>query len=1265
MKINLLFDFVRLGTIKKNSPKLLKAFGSQLCMAGIMFFFTVTCNQLHAQTFPAGFSRVQVTATGSTVTGMTFAPDGRIFIAHQDGRIRLYKNGVLSTMLTLSGVRSGGEDGLSAIRVDPNFATNNYIYVCYTTTGLVNRLARLTLSGDAVVAQLTLRDFPLLSTTAQRHNGGGIRFKDGYLYISIGENDVPSAAQSKTSYGGKVLRLNAADGSPAVGNPYYSDANVITKCIWSMGERNPWSMDISPSTGKVYICNVGQTFAEEINDVTTAGTNSGHPTVEGNSTNPAFKNPVYYVTNPNYTPVTTAEGCAIIGGAFLESPVTNYPATYVGKFFYMDYCNNWINYINPSTGAYTNFGTGVGAASPYANSTTLGLGVDGNLYYAQGGTIYKVIYTNVSAPAITNQPVSVTVTEGQSASFSVNASGATPMTFQWKKSGVNITGATSSTYTIPAVTATNAGSYTVTATNSFGSATSTAATLTVLAYNAPPVATIITPASGTTYYYGQTIGFSGSATDQEDGALPASAFKWGLFFDHNGDHSHDLATAGLAVGSKTGSFDTTVNEIDSNVSYRLVLTVTDANGLTGTASVSVIPQLSTVSFATQPAGLKVNVNGKSQTTPYSVVGVEGNTFDMGADQFQTLNGVSYEFDSWVHGGTMNQSFSVPTNNTTYTAVFKEVATTNTTLTATKDLYVRDGANAAINYGATAPTLIETKMDVTANSGYNREGYLGFDLSTISGTINSAKIKVYGKLGATGTAIPVGMYSVSSTTWAETTTNWNNKPAASATALATTSISSITPAYYLWDVTAYINTEKAAGRNLVSFNFKNLANAASQCSWNTKESGSNAPQLEVISTPIATPSQSPYGGVVKSIPGQIEAEQYDLGGQGIAYNDLTVGNTPNQFRTDDVDIETTTGGGYNIGYADPGEWLEYTVNVTASGAYNLEFRVAAIVAGRTMHLEIDGVNISGTVTVPVGTGWQDFKSVVIPNVMLTSGQKIMRIVMDTGSANLNYVNITASTQLPYTGTAIAIPGKVEVENYDLGGQNIAYNDLSAGNLGNAYRTTENVDIQLGSDLGVALYNSGYTAAGEWMEYTVNVTTAGTYSFQARVASTVAGKSFHIEMDGVTVATIAVPNTGGWQNWQTVTVSNVALTAGNKIMRLFMDTDQINIDYVNVVNTSGARFISSSKGGSTEAAFTDTLLYPNPTQGIVTLRTQVQDKATVSISIYTVSGNLVLSKDFQNIQGAFEESINITHLPTGIYAVQLKKGNTIETKKLIKN
>jgi GH18 family chitinase/chitodextrinase len=152
----------------------------------------------------------------------------------------------------------------------------------------------------------------------------------------------------------------------------------------------------------------------------------------------------------------------------------------------------------------------------------------------------------------------------------------------------------------------------------------------------------------------------------------------------------------------------------------------------------------------------------------------------------------------------------------------------------------------------------------------------------------------------------------------------------------------------------------------------------------------------------------------------------------------------------------------------------------------------------------------------------------------------------------------ATQSPYGGTAAAIPGKVEAEKYDLGGQTIAYSDNTAGNSGNTFRT-DDVDVEATTDAGAG-YNIGYTAAGEWLEYTVNVT-AGTYKLEARVAATLAGKSFHVEMNGVNIGNISVPNTGGWQTWQTVTLSNISLTAGQKVMRIYFDTDGINLNYVN--------------------------------------------------------------------------------------------------------
>jgi hypothetical protein len=185
----------------------------------------------------------------------------------------------------------------------------------------------------------------------------------------------------------------------------------------------------------------------------------------------------------------------------------------------------------------------------------------------------------------------------------------------------------------------------------------------------------------------------------------------------------------------------------------------------------------------------------------------------------------------------------------------------------------------------------------------------------------------------------------------------------------------------------------------------------------------------------TQTQSPYGGTVRNIPGTIEAEHYDLGGEGVAYHDLSAGNSGNTFRTDNVDIEasTDTGTGYNVGWVQAGEWLEYGVNVTTAGTFSLDVRVAATAAGKTFHIEMDGVNISGTITVPNTTGWQIWQTVTVTTSSLTTGQKIMRIVMDSGDFNLNKVTFSAgsnpsptvSITSPANGASFTAPASVTI------------------------------------------------------------------------------------------------------------------------------------------------------------------------------------------------------------------------------------------------
>jgi len=154
--------------------------------------------------------------------------------------------------------------------------------------------------------------------------------------------------------------------------------------------------------------------------------------------------------------------------------------------------------------------------------------------------------------------------------------------------------------------------------------------------------------------------------------------------------------------------------------------------------------------------------------------------------------------------------------------------------------------------------------------------------------------------------------------------------------------------------------------------------------------------------------------------------------------------------------------------------------------------------------------------------------------------------------------TPSGQSPYGGTPWAIPGTIQAENYDLGGEGVAYHDNDSANNGGQYRTSEGVDIETTTDTGGG-YNVGWTRTGEWIEYTVNVQTTGTYTLTERVASGASTGQFRIEFDGVDVTgTVTCPNTGGWQNWTSIS-QTVNLTAGQHVMRIYFLGDETNINY----------------------------------------------------------------------------------------------------------
>jgi glucose/arabinose dehydrogenase len=615
---------------------------------------------------PAGFVDELVVSGLASPTAMALAPDGRLFVTQQGGQLQVIKNGALLTapFVTVS-TTNAGERGLLGIAFDPAFASNQFIYVYYTVTTptVHNRMSRFTANGDVAVAGserilLELNDL----SSATNHNGGAMHFgPDGKLYIGVGENANGSNAQTLTNLLGKILRLNS-DGTVPSDNPFFTQASGINRAIWAMGLRNPFTFTFQPGTGRMFLNDVGQDTWEEIDDGI-AGSNYGWPTTEGATTDPRFRGPLFAYQHG--TGPTT--GCAITGGAFYNPATVQFPSSFVGRYFFADFCSSWIRVFNPIDHTAAAFGTS--ASSPVDLMVT----ADGSLHYLQRGSgsatgeVHRVRFAESQPPTITAQPADALVAAGQQATFTVAASGSQPQTFQWQRATTNIPGATGPALTVTVASADNGAMFRVVVTNAFGSVTSRMATLTVTVAADSPTATITTPASGATYRAGTTVSFGGTGTDPQDGNLPPSAFTWEVVFHHD-THTHPFLapTSGIASGSFAIPDR---GETATNVWYRIHLSVIDSSGLSHATFRDLLPQVSNLMLSTQPAGLAVTLDGSPVTTPVSVSSVVGMIRALGVVSPQSSGGTQFTFASWSDGGLPTHEIATPASAATFTATF--------------------------------------------------------------------------------------------------------------------------------------------------------------------------------------------------------------------------------------------------------------------------------------------------------------------------------------------------------------------------------------------------------------------------------------------------------------------------------------------------------------------------------------------------------------------------------------------------------------------
>jgi glucose/arabinose dehydrogenase len=628
-------------------------------MVGMVFVLTGAAD---AATVPVGFQDRQIASGLTSPTALTALPDGRVLAMQQNGVIKVIKGDVMlgTNFWGVPNVDSSNERGCLGITPDPNFATNHFIYIyCTITNGSAsnNRVIRVTEANDRMVAgsEVVIFALPNVPSATRWHMGGALKFGvDGKLYIAVGNHeDNPQPVSTANSQNlanpfGKILRINA-DGTVPSDNPWFNTAGAY-KANWNIGHRNPFAFDIQPGTGRMFIGDVGQGTWEEVNNGT-AGGNYGWPAFEGPETNAQYDPPFYAYNH-------SSGGCAITGTVFYNPPVNQFPAAYVGKFLFQDFCQGNIRTLDPTSAVVGNFVTGI------SFPTNMTISPDGSLYYLArnqqtgnpnpgGGTISKITYTGSQAPRITLNPQSQTIVVGSPVTFTATADGATSL--QWQRNGANISGATTASYTINStVIGDNDARFRMVATNSFGSAFSSEATLTVTTNNFP-VASITTPAAGTQFKTGDTINYSGNGTDAEDGTLPASAFTWQVDFQHD-SHTHPFIPA--TTGSKTGSF--VVPDFESgmaNTWLRMYLTVRDSQGATNTASRDVHPGTQISSLT--PVGTPVNGYGpieKDTSNGESAAG-DGRTISIGGIPYPKGLGVHAPADVRYNlGGTCSGDF---------------------------------------------------------------------------------------------------------------------------------------------------------------------------------------------------------------------------------------------------------------------------------------------------------------------------------------------------------------------------------------------------------------------------------------------------------------------------------------------------------------------------------------------------------------------------------------------------------------------------------